>query len=114
MTGKVFLALLLSAGVFAPAAPAARAQPAAPQTLHVEIHNFEFAPTRIEAHVGDVIEFTNRDFAPHTATDNAAKWDTKQIDYAKSASIVATSAGSFAYHCHFHPQMKGLLVVTAR
>jgi plastocyanin len=111
MTRGVFLALLLSAGVFA---PAARAEPPAPQTLHVEIHDFEFAPTRIEAHVGDTIAFTNSDFAPHTATDDAAKWDSKQIGYRKSASIVANLAGSFAYHCHFHPQMKGLLVVTAR
>lgn len=111
MTSKVFLALMLSAGVFA---PADRVRPPAPRTLHVEIHDFAFAPARIDAHVGDTIEFTNRDFAPHTATDNAAKWDTKQISYGKSASIVAASAGSFAFHCRFHPQMKGLLVITPR
>lgn len=111
MTRKASLVLLLSAGVLTPA-DGVRSAPV--RTLHVEIHDFEFVLRRIEAHVGDTIEFTNRDFAPHTATDDAAKWDTQQIGYGKLASIVAASAGSFAFHCRFHPRMKGLLVITPR
>jgi plastocyanin len=58
------LALLLSAGAYT---PAAQALPPAAPVHQVEIRSFAFAPPRLEVHAGDTVEFTNRDFAPHTA-----------------------------------------------
>jgi plastocyanin len=105
-----YLALLLSAGAFA---PAAQALPPAEAVHHIEISNFAFAPPRIEVHAGDTVAFTNRDFAPHTAMADSAAWDTGLLKKDASGQIVVSGSGSLAYHCTFHPEMKGVIVIVA-
>jgi plastocyanin len=89
-------------------------QIAAAQTHVVEIQDFAFAPARIEAHPGDVIEWTNRDFAPHTATADGNEWTTEALKNGASDRFIATSPGEIAYHCKYHPNMKGLIVITIK
>jgi plastocyanin len=49
----------------------------------------------------------------HTVTsDDGASFSSGSIEYGKSFSYTATTAGSFAYHCNFHSNMKATLVVT--
>lgn len=106
--------LLLAAVTFAFFAPtSAHAEPRVSAVQHVHIKGFAFAPARIEVHVGDVVEFTNDDFAPHTATADTAKWKTGTIKNAASDRVTFATAGSFSYHCAFHPQMKATIVVLA-
>jgi plastocyanin len=104
----------LLAGLFATGVCASVASPAtpAPKTIHIDIRNFAFVPARVEAQVGDTIEWTNKDFAPHTATDAGGKWTTATLARDATARIVVKAAGSFAYACKFHPQMKALIVVS--
>jgi len=103
------LVLTLAVGAIA---SAAGAQPA-PRTIHVDIHGFQFGPTRVEAHVGDTSEWTNKDFAPHTASDAAGEWTTASLNNGATGRTVVKTAGTFTYRCNFHPQMKGVIVVTA-
>jgi plastocyanin len=102
------LVLALVAGDIAPAAGAALS----PQTIHVDIRGFQFVPAHIDAHVGDTIEWTNRDFAPHTATESRGRWKTPTLKAGATGHIVVTKSGTFAYSCQFHPQMKGAIIVT--
>ena len=103
--GLLVLALAVGAD-----APAAGAQPAH-RTIHVEIHGFQFVPARVDAHVGDTIEWTNKDFAPHTASDTGGKWTTATLDNGATGRMVVRTAGTFTYRCNFHEQMKGTIVV---
>jgi plastocyanin len=103
------LAGLLATGAYASVASPA---PARPKTIHIDIHNFAFVPARVEAQVGDVIEWTNKDFAPHTATDAGGKWTTPTLARDATARIIVRTAGTIAYACKFHPQMKASIVVT--
>ena len=103
--------LALALAVAAPAAPLF-AQDA--RTHHVEIKSFMFDPPRIEVHPGDIVEWTNHDFAPHTATADRGLWDTGWLKADQSGKFVAQEPGKFAYHCLAHPQMIGMIIVTAR
>ena len=110
MVKRCLLALALACA--APAPPLA-AQTPEPRTFQVEIKGFAFAPAALEIHAGDIVEWTNRDFAPHSATADAGAWDSGAIRNQASARFVAGAPGSFAYHCKFHPHMKGAITVLA-
>jgi plastocyanin len=79
----------------------------------VAIKNFTFLPGTSTVHVGDTITWTNQDIAPHTATAKDRSFDTGTINKGKSGSHTFTKAGTFAYICTIHPNMKGTVVVLA-
>jgi plastocyanin len=84
-----------------------------PLTLHVEIRSFAFVPARLKARAGDTVEWTNHDFVPHTATANGGGWTTIALTQGASGRIVVRSSGVIAYHCQYHPEMVGALIVAA-
>ena len=104
-----------SAATDAPASLPAASEPAAgvcsastdAGTIAVTIEGFAFKPAAVTAKVGDIIGFTNKDSAPHTATldDNGCTTD----DIAKdgAGALVFSAPGSYPFHCRIHPDMKG-------
>src|SRR5512134_791702 len=56
----------------------------------VAISGFSFSPGSVTVAVGDTVTWTNSDAQAHSST-----------------------AGTFAYHCDFHPNMTGTVVVQA-
>lgn len=93
------------------AASSAPAPAASPEVRAVAIESFQFVPAKLEAHVGDVIEWTNKDFAPHSATADDQGWDIGLLKYMTSGRITVTKPGEVAYHCAAHPRMKGVITV---
>jgi plastocyanin len=79
----------------------------------VEIQSFAFTPDRIEITLGETVEWTNHDFAPHTATADDGSWATVEIGYGKTGVFKPTAVGTYAVHCRFHPVMTGVIVVRA-
>jgi plastocyanin len=79
----------------------------------VTIKNFLFNPSSVSVHVGDTVKWTNQDSALHTATANDRSFDTGTLKQGKSGSHKFTKAGSIAYTCSLHPNMKGTVVVAA-
>ena len=78
----------------------------------VKIASFKFVPPRIEVKRGARVTFTNADTADHTATsDTGGAFDTGNVRRGKSVPVTLDQAGTFAYHCDFHPFMKGTVVV---
>ena len=77
----------------------------------VDIKSFKFNPGVIAVKKGGRITWTNSDSTAHTATADARSFDTQPINPGKSKSVSFTTAGSFAYHCDFHPFMKAMVVV---
>lgn len=82
-----------------------------PVIHHVHISKFKFDPAEIEVKSGDIIEFDNQDFAPHTATAKDKSFDTKDIKKDGTARITAGAAGTYDYACNYHPVMVGKIVV---
>ena len=89
-----------------PCAPSAAAA-----TVEVTIADFAF-PSTIDAKVGDVIGFTNKDSAPHTATLDDDSCTTDNIAQGASAGLTFSAAGDYPFHCRIHPNMVGTIKVT--
>lgn len=80
-------------------------------TVHrVEIRAMQFVPAELTVDVGDVIEWSNADLFPHTATADGA-FDSASIASRATWRLTATTPGTFAYVCTFHPTMRGRIIV---
>jgi plastocyanin len=72
-----------------------------------------FSPSTKSVTVGTVVTWHNNDGVTHTVTsDNGTSFDSGNIAPGGSFSYTATTAGTIAYHCSFHPGMMGTLTVT--
>src|SRR3954451_3903014 len=96
----------------APAASASASAPAsAASGTTVDIKGFAFAPPTISVKVGDTVTWTNQDSVAHTATLDDKSVDSGNIAQGAKFDHAFTQAGTFAYHCSIHPQMKGTITV---
>lgn len=77
-----------------------------------EIMSFAFDPEVLTVRAGDTVTWTNRDFAPHTATDQEGLWDTGEIEKDGTATITFSETGEFSFFCAYHPHMTGRVSVT--
>ncbi len=75
----------------------------------VEIKDFKLPDLTIN--VGDTIEWTNLDTAPHTATSDNNFFDTDRLEKGDSHSITFDKPGTYSYHCSIHSSMKGTITV---
>ena len=83
---------------------------AAAATIEITIDKMAFSPAQVEAKVGDMVRWTNKDAFVHTATVKGA-WEV-MLPQQKSGRMVMKTAGSIDYYCRFHPNMKGRINVS--
>ena len=103
-----FLAVSLAASILFAASPMAAA------TNHqVQISGFAFRPGTLTVTVGDTVTWTNADDSPHTVTAESGPFDSGNIDEGGSYSFTFTKAGTYAYRCDYHSEMKATIVVVA-
>ncbi|MBI5879859.1 MAG: cupredoxin domain-containing protein [Chloroflexi bacterium] len=79
---------------------------------NVSIASFAFSPSVITVPVGTTVVWTNNDPFTHTATSDAAIWDSGQIGPGQVFSMTFNAVGDFPYHCNIHILMHGTVVVT--
>ncbi len=61
---------------------------------------------------GTTINLVNKDTAEHSVTSDTADVFSQDVDGGESKSMMAPSQpGSYAFHCKYHPNMHGTLVV---
>jgi plastocyanin len=77
----------------------------------VDISSFKYKPVTVAVRKGGRVRWTNNDSAAHTATADDRSFDTQTIDRGAARMVTFTTAGTFAYHCDFHPFMKATVVV---
>ena len=102
---------LFSVRADAPLVPAPAATGTAPR---VDIAGFAYKPATIRVKVGTTVRWTNRDDAPHTVTAASGSFTSKQLGKGGVYSRRFTGAGTHAYLCALHPNMKGRVVVGGR
>ena len=78
------------------------------------IATFAYDPTPLTVVPGAVIPVTNNDGTEHTVTsDLAGLFAANDIGHGKTITFSAPSkAGTYRFHCAYHPNMHGTLVVT--
>ncbi len=78
----------------------------------IDIHNTAF-PASTSVKVGTVVKWYNQDGYAHTVTsDDGTSFNSGNLAGGATFSYTANTAGTFAYHCNLHSNMKGSLVVT--
>ena len=91
----------------------AAASNAAAAVIRVDVTGIAFATVKISAHVGDTVEWNNKDFVAHTATARDGTWDVKLPPHT-SGRAVMKKAGKIEYYCRYHPTMKGEIDVAGK
>ena len=81
------------------------------ETEAVAIKDFAFAPGNLQVPRGATVTWTNRDSAPHSATDSAGAWDTGVLAGGERVRLTFDKSGTFEYYCTLHPNMRARLVV---
>lgn len=81
-------------------------------TTSINISGSSF-PTTITVKMGATVVWKNKDAMAHTVTsDVGTELSSGNLASGASFSYKATTAGSFPYHCEYHANMHGTLVVT--
>lgn len=77
----------------------------------VDIVEFTYQPDPVVVQAGGKVIWQNQDVAPHTATAEDESWNTGTIEKGKIGSETFKQAGTFAYFCEIHPDMRGTVEV---
>ena len=72
----------------------------------VEIENFAYIPSRLDARAGDTVTWINRDIVAHTASAVDGSWDSGEIAPGKRNSIILPAQFGPGYFCAYHPGMR--------
>ncbi len=78
----------------------------------VTIQNMAFSPASMTVKVGDKVTWMNQDSVGHSATGDDKSFDTGVLAQGQSESATFSKAGTYAYHCSVHPNMKATIIVT--
>jgi len=75
-----------------------------PAKTHIVVmEGMVFQPDVITVTAGDTIVWVNKDMVPHSATSEAADFDSKVIQANGSWGTQLERVGDFDYLCSFHP-----------
>jgi plastocyanin len=99
----------LAAGGLALTGPA----PAAAANQTIQITDSAFGTAVLTVQVGDTVTWTNADDRPHTVTSQDGAFDSGNLDEGGTFSYTFTAAGTYAYLCEYHPDMRATIVVQA-
>jgi plastocyanin len=78
----------------------------------VTIKDFAFNPATATATAGSKVTWTNNDTTAHTVTFDDGSADSGNIAPGSTFDHTFATAGTFAYHCTIHSQMKGTVTVS--
>ena len=94
--------------------PAADSPAAAGPSATVVIKGVTFVTTEVHVTANGTVTFDNQDTQPHTATSDQgapAAFDTDSIAVGARAPVTFAKAGTYTYHCSFHPFMTAKVIV---
>src|SRR5215207_3024501 len=106
----VIVAVLVAGGAFlSRVGPSAAHQD---EAVAVQVVDFAFEPGTLTVPAGATVTWTNAGSRPHTVTADDGSFDSGRLDPGEQFSQTFDQPGTFAYHCGFHPEMQGSIVVT--
>jgi plastocyanin len=81
------------------------------QGAEVAIHGNTFDPASATIDAGEHVQFVNHDSVKHSVTaDSGGSFD-KDVAGNGEADVEFSSPGTYAFHCKYHPAMKGTVIV---
>jgi LPXTG-motif cell wall-anchored protein len=79
----------------------------------VSIADFSFSPASITVGVGETVTWSNNGPSDHTVTAEDGSFDSGTMADGDSFAHTFSQAGTFAYVCAIHDEMKGTVVVSS-
>lgn len=81
----------------------------------VTIQDYAFSPATVTINAGSTVVWSNHESSvDHTSTSDTGVWDVPDIPHGTSSrGIVFNTPGTYPYHCSFHPDMHGTVIVLA-
>jgi plastocyanin len=76
----------------------------------IVVNQLAFGPAPADLHVGDTVEWDNRDLFVHSVTANDGSFDV-ELPVGARGKAVLKHDGVITYYCRYHPGMKGELNV---
>ena len=83
--------------------------PAPKASATVVMKNLKLAPRRVTIHVGQTVEWVDKDLVDHSVVAKGV--DSPDFAQGETWSHTFARAGVFRYHDRLHPDMKGTVVV---
>lgn len=115
--GALLLAMAVGGFGFAAHGQAAPSRTPATATMKKVLiketnNRYHYTPLKITVAKGTTVTWTNKTDVEHNVSDtqNGVKID-KDIEDGKTVSFTFTRAGTYRYHCEYHPYMKAVIVV---
>lgn len=90
---------------------AGAATPVMAHGIAIEIKGFAYNPASIDVPVGTTVTWTNNDTTAHTVTQDGGGFSSPTLNPGETYSFTFDKAGTYAYHCEFHPNMTGTITV---
>jgi plastocyanin len=78
----------------------------------VTIVDFAYQPSAIFAMAGDIVTWYNAGGTAHTVDADSGAFDSPTLNPGSDYSVTFDSGGVYFYHCDFHPNMRGIVVVS--
>lgn len=74
--------------------------------------NRAFTPPDLNVQAGTTVTWMNSDRDSHNTTSDVPGWNSGTISPGRQFSFTFQTAGTYLYHCSFHPGMTGAVVVS--
>jgi plastocyanin len=95
-----------------PGTPGTPSTPSPTITTSVNLQNSTFSPPDIQVSPGATVTFTNNDGINHTVTfDNTSITSIDSYTTGAKTVTMPTATGTYAFHCQFHGNMRGTVLV---
>src|SRR6476619_2529459 len=76
----------------------------------ISIAGMSFSPSSLTVKAGTTVTWTNNDNVLHTVTADDASFSSGDMNNGSTYSHTFSAAGTYAYHCNYHPAMKASVV----
>lgn len=78
--------------------------------MEIKILVHAYNPLEVKIKEGEAIRFSNEDQDEHSITADNEEFD-EELKAGESMIIDFPEAGTFDYHCKYHPEMTGTIIV---
>lgn len=78
----------------------------------VTIVDFAYQPSTIFVSPGETVAWTNAGAAMHTVDSDSEAFESPTLNPGNDYSVTFDTGGIYAYHCDFHPNMHGMVIVS--
>lgn len=77
----------------------------------VTIDDDDFSPRTLRIDRGTRVTWTNEDNEDHTVTSDTGRFESGRLEEDETYSLTFNTRGTYYYHCRFHPDMTGTIIV---